>query len=813
MKSLSIVVTAALVASIFGSAYAQTPATTIPTYDLLSHRRASIVFPTYSAADKQTIADQALYLIQNHYVHLAQKLTDFGVDPIADLKGVQQNATSLSDVDLHGQIESIFSKTRDLHTNYYYPAPYACYANALPISLEQVQLPSGAMAVGIAGASVSPTIVAMTPDVAKISPGDVVLSWGGVDPFVFAQKFYEQGAGANANAQVRRALELMTARSQMDSLMPTNDAEALTLVKPNGTQYSVSLPYISIADADCLNPPSHKRNVAPKKDRFLQGSDPYQLKFAKMYEQASNSQGAYIATAEPSIRYQVITNANGTFGMIKMASFEPTKSVDESIAILTDLLMNKFQNTKGVIIDLRGNGGGSLTYGERMLQLFAPKQVETEDFQMLASQGNRNLIIATGTASDFLPLIDQAIAAGQGLAGTIKLTPMIEANALGQSYLKPVVILTNSSCFSTCDSFTAGMQDNGLGTVIATDGQTGGGGANVVEYNAFAQSYPQGAVNPFLPLPGNQNMRVAWRNAVRVGKNAGVNLEDRGAVADMTIKPVLQDIISADSVLVPAITKILSDQYAMSPSANTQITLDSSARVDYLNGASLSIPAKVSGTSFVQFAANGSALDQLSVNAESASVLSTNLTVQASALATLSDLSTVELTGMLNQTDGTSASVWRKVLTVRRIPSTTAALPVQLNFATASLSPFALYKSTNGGWSVVNNTMRIGAGPNYPDDSHSEAALFLNVPAGSTAALKFTAELHSEKSYDFFKVSVFVNGVETALLTPISGDVAQQDYSYSLAAYAGKKIEIRFTFESDSGVNGPGPLISKLSVQ
>ena len=49
-------------------------------------------------------------------------------------------------------------------------------------------------------------------------------------------------------------------------------------------------------------------------------------------------------------------------------------------------------------------------------------------------------------------------------------------------------------------------------------------------------------------------------------------------------------------------------------------------------------------------------------------------------------------------------------------------------------------------------------------------------------------------------------------LAPMSGDIANQNYQYSLAALAGKKVEIRFVFTSDSGVTASGPVISKISV-
>jgi hypothetical protein len=214
----------------------------------------------------------------------------------------------------------------------------------------------------------------------------------------------------------------------------------------------------------------------------------------------------------------------------------------------------------------------------------------------------------------------------------------------------------------------------------------------------------------------------------------------------------------------------------------------------------------------VQFMAGSTQIDQMTVNAEAAGLVSTNLKVGAASLANLADLSSVNFVGLINSTSGTSERVWRKVVSLRRIPSVSATLPVQLNLASGSLAPFALYKTAASEWNAVNGVMRVGPGPTYTEDTHSEAALFLDLTTSAAQTLSFTGELQSEKDYDFFSVSVFAEGKETVLIAPVSGTVAPSDYSFDLSAFAGKKIEIRFTFDSDAGVNGVGPLISKLSV-
>jgi bacillopeptidase F (M6 metalloprotease family) len=130
--------------------------------------------------------------------------------------------------------------------------------------------------------------------------------------------------------------------------------------------------------------------------------------------------------------------------------------------------------------------------------------------------------------------------------------------------------------------------------------------------------------------------------------------------------------------------------------------------------------------------------------------------------------------------------------------------------------PFTIY--TQGGtgadgWVVRDGKLRIGQGPNYKNNLETEAALFLDLANKPAAKLSFDAEVHSEKGYDFFKVQVFADGKSNDLIAPMSGDSPETHYSFDLSAYAGKKIEIRFTFTSDPGVNSTGPTLDNLLLQ
>ena len=53
-----------------------------------------------------------------------------------------------------------------------------------------------------------------------------------------------------------------------------------------------------------------------------------------------------------------------------------------------------------------------------------------------------------------------------------------------------------------------------------------GGGANVWDHGFFLKQMLSATNNPFQALSNNQNMRISWGQAMRVGKNTGKLIED-----------------------------------------------------------------------------------------------------------------------------------------------------------------------------------------------------------------------------------------------------------------------------------------------
>lgn len=132
---------------------------------------------------------------------------------------------------------------------------------------------------------------------------------------------------------------------------------------------------------------------------------------------------------------------------------------------------------------------------------------------------------------------------------------------------KPIAVLTNSNCYSSCDIFVSIMKDYQIAKIIGETAHTGGGGANVVEWNNFAKQVEidRGVFSPIIPngkkLPKDATMRFAWNRIVRVKALDQINeryIEGGGVVIDEenVYKPSVKDVVTNDSVI---FAKIMQD--------------------------------------------------------------------------------------------------------------------------------------------------------------------------------------------------------------------------------------------------------------
>ena len=129
---------------------------------------------------------------------------------------------------------------------------------------------------------------------------------------------------------------------------------------------------------------------------------------------------------------------------------------------------------------------------------------------------------------------------------------------------KPIAVLTNSNCYSSCDDFTALFKDYKIARIFGETRHTGGGGANLIEWKDFLIPVvidDIGTKSPLIPdgkpLPKGSEIRFAWNKVKRENNSKDEQyIEGIGVISDYIYKPTSYDILNDDESI---FNKIMDD--------------------------------------------------------------------------------------------------------------------------------------------------------------------------------------------------------------------------------------------------------------
>lgn len=528
-----------------------------------------------TSAERELLIEQSMEMLEKVFAHMPLKRALHAIDPLQSLRLLRLRHASLDERAFQCALMEIFVSLRDLHTNYLLPSGYRGKFAFLPFRVEEYYETDGG------GAATAPkrryvvSWVSQVNTVSSLKTGMIVTHWNGMPIDLAVGRNGNREAGSNADARRAQGIESLTLRWLGMSLPPDEDWVMLTYT--DGTQtYNARFDWEVIDSADKPEMLAGLNNTAGTNlhlgldlNRVLLGRalklifDPQALAVEREAVVRQNSAAAHEPPrAETSTFPDVFPRFGevnvpdvGKFGYIRLKTFAPKSvSIDGTVAEFGRILATL--PSSGLILDVRGNGGGYLNIGERMLQMLSPRQITPEPFHFLATPLTLALATTANNWDEWNQTIAQGLESGATYSQGFPLTDPAACNSIGQLYQGPVVLVTDALCYSTTDLFAAGFQDHEIGLILGCHGSTGAGGATVWD-DARLRSMTILPKNPFVALPKGAGMRVAALRSTRVGSRNGTPLEDYGVVPDARYYLTKSDVVGHNEDLIAAAARML----------------------------------------------------------------------------------------------------------------------------------------------------------------------------------------------------------------------------------------------------------------
>jgi len=762
----------------------------------------------YSPEERELVAKQALMMVRDLYVHRELKIKDFGAgaDPVPRLEDMVKRAGTMSDEDFHVAMQKIFLDLHDHHTNYLAPMPLRCSYVLAPLAFADVY-DDGKLKVIVKNRT--RLLKDETPETEVAKPGDELVAINGKPVAELIEEGKRYSGGANDDAMIMGAVMDLSLIALAQHPMPAVDTIKYTL--KNGTsEYTVDSKYFAALNVPgCADEGESdaKRKILFKRE-LLRAENPT----VRIYKDLVAPEKAAPFSEEETLpigQFYSVKNPAGKIAKFDLETFMPEGDASaDSIIHQVRLLLEKSQpEAAALLIDLRGNGGGLITLAEGLTQLFTPSNVDAMPVRFLPTQLNLDTFLKAnqGKENGWSQDAKDGMASRSKYTKPRTITSSDAANRYGQVWFKPVVVLTDATCYSACDLFAAAMQDHAAATIIGTHSTTGAGGANVMSYDIFRQIFDQaGGDNPFVKLPGKQEMRVSWRQTIRVGKNKGELIEDAGVKSDVTVRYVTEDVVGGESrVLMREVHKAIDK---IIPRYKSNIKLASSLKQP--NGKSASWTETVKGVDTVEVVKGAKILASYKTDSEGQ-----DLEIK------LDDMKGEWSEEPLHVVGKAGNDVQFRV--VRDIHWRGKSLDASEERVEEWKNGLKFWHTVQlagpegEGWQVKGKSLRVGKGPKYSPNVVTQVFATIDTTDKQKIMLDLSMALETEEDMDFLNIIVRdPNTGREEYAASVSGtaDIEPSD-KLEIPVDGTKEVEIVFEFMSDENWHMTGPVIKKLGIQ
>lgn len=432
--------------------------------------------PVYSDSERRRIIEQVRIVLQDFYVHLQMKDAQYGYDAVRAIDRLEPLVAELSDQEFHQSMIQLITRTRDRHLAFRGRSSNGVSA-VLPFQIERCWID------GKESYVVTKIRGEYTP--MHLKPGAIVTHWNGTPIARHIHLSANLFDGGNEPASVARSLEFLSQRPLSRFAWPIESWVVLRFLVDD-KQHEEKFNWEGFDVGAVPDAPSIGRSVIGFGGDFdlLQNQLVKRAEFARhtfdelkdIDVEAKNDGRPVIIGRKNNFDYGSVMTAHGTFAYIRLYHFR-ANNVDDIALDMIDAFSHIPR--QGLIIDMRGNSGGYIAAGERLLQLLTPRKITPTRFQFRVTPGTRRMMSATPFFERWKQSFDEAQITGEPFSQGYPIEGTDEdANQLGQYYFGPVVVVTDALAFSTADMFAAGFIDHAIGKVLCIDKNMAAAGGN-----------------------------------------------------------------------------------------------------------------------------------------------------------------------------------------------------------------------------------------------------------------------------------------------------------------------------------------------
>jgi hypothetical protein len=499
-------------------------------------------------AERLKLVDGVERVMEGVFAHLPLKRARYGADPVQRLRILRTQVDQLSSYEFHLELADTVTRLRDAHTRYAGPTSLSTKVAALPFLVEVFGPPEApTYVVTRVGAGLDPAF----------KPGVVLEFWNGAPIDKAVRRHADEEVGGRPDNQRAWSVLSLTLRSLQYGPPPDEYWVVIGYRStaangtPTGAPREIKIPWrvVDPGEIDKMQSSGPSGSAATRL-RHTRAVDPAAAitRRAKMLlfapgaltgEQAKpaparrSPSGRKLPTAKVieteltgTLKAESLAIPGGPIGYLRIYGFDaaPEDFIPELqrlIALLPD---------NGLVIDVRGNPGGYILAAESALQLFTPKTIHPTRFSLLCTAFTRALAALPGMEAELGPWkesLEAAVRNGELYSQPLPITTFAECNSIGQQYGGPVVLVADSTTYSSGDLFSAGFVDNGIGPFVCVGSATGAGGANVWDYEDL-RALMTGTDFELPVLPDGIGMSFSFRRATRAGPSEGLPIEDVG---------------------------------------------------------------------------------------------------------------------------------------------------------------------------------------------------------------------------------------------------------------------------------------------